>query len=128
MKILRHFVTSYLLLNVALFTYQMVQFANQGKSTGSIVMLGFLGLMALFAAFIMVSIDYSFKLEVPKLKLRVLAKFSFLLGLLIVAEFAFTGGLAFEFQDYNVVAWIFQGCLVINLWFAANKSWKNLNS
>lgn len=103
--------------------YQMVQFSNQGKSTGSIVTLGFLGLMALFAAYITVSIDYSIKLEVPKLKLRVLAKFSFLLGLLIIVEFSFTGGWAFEFQDYNIVAWIFQACLLINLLFASTKNW-----
>jgi hypothetical protein len=107
----------------------MVQWANQGKSTGSIVMLGFLALMAMIAALIVASIDYSLKdFSVPKPPLRVLAKFSFLLGLLIVAEFAFTGGLAFEFENYNVVAWIFQACLVVNLWFAANKSWKDLNS
>lgn len=105
----------------------MVIWANQGKSTSSIVMLGFLALVSLFAAFILASIDYSLlklNFSVPKLSLQVLAKFSFLLILLIIVEFAFTGGLAFNFQEYNIVSWIFQACLVINLWFAANRKWK----
>jgi len=94
-------------------------------------MLGFLALMAFGLAIVVARIDFYKEdtVKFPKLpSLQVLAKFTFLLGILLILEFAFTGGLAFEYENYNVAGWIFQACLLVNLWFAANKSWKSLNS
>jgi hypothetical protein len=100
----------------------MVQWVNENKGKDSIIALAVLIVMSVLAAYVVASLDYS----VPKitLSLQVLAKFSFLLALLIIVEFVFTGKLAFKFENYNVVGWIFQACLVINLWFAANRKWK----
>jgi len=55
--------------------------------------------------------------------LQIVTKFSFLLLILIAIEGLATWGAAYNFQDYNIVAWIFQACLLINLLFASTKNW-----
>ena len=91
-------------------------------------MLGFLALMAFGLAIVVARISFYEEATVkfPKLvSLQVLTKFTFLLGILIALEYFISSKQAFEFQNYTVVAWILQACLIVNLWYAANKKWTN---